>query len=338
MLSLEIVSEFMYEYFEGIKESKNGNHFHARCPLCGDSKKSLSKKRFHLDYNGGNPGFHCFNCGECGSFLELYSTIKGITINQAKKELFTFDPDYLTRHLSQKKKKKIIKEIGYEYHDYILDDCITLNTKPEGYQQLQYKKLLGNYYNTRKIPKTFKIFIAYKGYYKNRYIIPVYDEHKNIVYFQARRIHEEMLQKYANPTLTKGNIILNKHKFNKDKYIIITEGLIDAFMVENNQGTSCLGSSITEHFIEQIYPLTDKGVIVVMDNDKTGKNELIKLLNSTNKYKRKLKYFLLPNKYKCKDINEVLIKYNIKDIYSMVMENSFSYEKTEVLLKLNVVR
>jgi len=69
MLDLEIINDFAYEHFENIAVSKNGMHFHSRCPLCGDSKKSSRKKRFHLDYNEGNPIWHCFNCNRSGSFF-----------------------------------------------------------------------------------------------------------------------------------------------------------------------------------------------------------------------------------------------------------------------------
>jgi len=49
MLDLQIVSDFVYENFERVSSSKNGTHFLARCLLCGDSKKSKSKRRFNLD-------------------------------------------------------------------------------------------------------------------------------------------------------------------------------------------------------------------------------------------------------------------------------------------------
>ena len=42
----------------------------ARCPICGDSKKDLTKTRFYLFTNKAKTGFSfsCKNCGESGSF------------------------------------------------------------------------------------------------------------------------------------------------------------------------------------------------------------------------------------------------------------------------------
>jgi hypothetical protein len=50
MLSLEFVTEFLMENVENIDILKSGTHFQGRCPLCGDSKKSKKKKRFHLQF------------------------------------------------------------------------------------------------------------------------------------------------------------------------------------------------------------------------------------------------------------------------------------------------
>jgi hypothetical protein len=50
MPTLEEVTEFVYDNLDKVKVSKNGTHFNSRCPICGDSKKSLSKKRFHLQF------------------------------------------------------------------------------------------------------------------------------------------------------------------------------------------------------------------------------------------------------------------------------------------------
>lgn len=54
-----------------------GDKLNLRCPVCGDSKKSASKRRGWVYLSGkGNPSYHCFNCGANMSgmrFLELIS-------------------------------------------------------------------------------------------------------------------------------------------------------------------------------------------------------------------------------------------------------------------------
>jgi len=333
MLTLDIVNQFVLEHFSNVTVSKNGSHFHARCVLCGDSKKSLSKKRFHLEFNNGQPFWHCFNCNRSGSFLELYCELNSISISEAKKQLYKFDVNYLTQVLSPKKKKKLLKEIKFENHDYILKDSIGKYDEPEGYIQSKYKEDLLKFIKDRIIPEDFPIFIAYQGEYKGRIIIPIYNN-GNIVYFQGRSLSiDEYGKKYKNPTLQKGSIILNKEKFNFNKYIIVTEGILDAIQV-GTQGTSCLGSSVNESFISELLPLTNIGIIIVMDNDESGNDSIIDIIKN-NKFANLLKFFLMPYKYKeIKDLNELKQKENNIDIYQFVVNNSYTCFEIQVKLAI----
>lgn len=331
MITLEFVHTFVYENLSKVTVSKSGTHFHTRCPLCGDSKKSQIKKRFHIDYNNSQPFFHCFNCEESGSFLELYSKIKCISIADAKKQLFKYDPGYLIQQLSPKKKEKIIEEIQYESHNYILKDCVGVHSATLGFVESKYKQLLMKFINDRKIPLENPIFIAYKGEYKNRIIIPIY-ENGDIVYFQGRALDDVPYdKKYKNPTLQKGTIILNKDKFDRSKYIIATEGLIDAFMVKN-QGTSCLGAYVNEWFINCLLSLTDKGVILALDNDEPGRTSIKKILKE-EKWSHKVLYFFMPKKYKnVKDLNELCINTDVEDVYTFVVENIYDKFNAQVII------
>ena len=345
MLDLQIVSDFMFENFERVSVSKNGTHFLARCLICGDSKKSKSKKRFNLDFNGGNPMYHCFNCeGDIGSgsFLQIYSYVKGLTIEEAKKELYKFNPDRLTQKLSKKRQQKIIKQISYDDHNWILDDCIS-GYDNDGMIYLAYFGALRKFRIERKIDSRYKLFIAYKGDYKGRIIIPIYDENNNIIYFQARRIPgSDMEPKYRNPHLEKGSIVLNKPYFNKEKYIITVEGLIDAFMI-GDQGTSCLGAEITNDFIKELIGIGK--VIISFDNDRPGYNSLIKFMKGIkksgrkksrqpNKYAKKVRYFLYPDKYAdCKDINSIVVDHSISEVYKMIVSHSHSFSTAYTILR-----
>ena len=336
MLSLTIVNEFVYENFSNVSVSKTGQHFHCRCPFCGDSKKSKSKKRFHLDYNGGNPIHNCFNCNESGSFLQLYSTIKGISINDAKKELYNYNPEGIIEVLSAKKRDKAVEELEHEnFNSYILEDCIGANDSPGGVVEKGYQRHLLDFIKERNIPESTKLFVAHKGKFQGRIIIPIYDEHDDIVYFQGRRIVDSMPKKYDNPTLKKGHTILNKHKFKKDKYIVVTEGLIDALSIGDN-GTSVMGKELSEDFISNIIGLSDKGVIVALDNDKDGIKSL-KIFMKNNKYKKRVKYFIFPKKYlSFKDLNSFSASKRLSEgeLYEFVVRNSYSY--TYAYLKLHI--
>lgn len=334
MLTLEFVTQFVYEHCENVKVSKNGTHFLARCPICHDSKKSKSKRRFNLDFNEGNPIYHCWNCGSSGSFLSIYSKLKGISISEALKELRGFNPDYLIQKLSKRKRDKVLKEIEYENFNYILSDCITYNEKVDSYIKSLYQRKLNSFIKERCIPPN-KVFMAYKGEYQGMYIIPIYDSDNNIIYFQARSSDASIKPKYKNPTLKKGNIIFNKHLFERSKYIIICEGLLDAISI-GNQGTSCLGKEISSKFLKELQQLTDMGIIIALDNDKSGLESMISILKNVD-IPFNIKFFLFPYKHKkYKDINELIVNENINNIYEYVVNNS--YNKTTTYTKIKTVK
>jgi DNA primase len=334
MISLEIVSEFVYNNCENVSVSKNGTHFLARCPLCGDSKKNERKRRFNLDYNNGNPIYHCFNCDASGSFLELYSNLNNILINEAKKQLDEYNPNYLIQRLSKRKKDKIVKEIEYEDHSYVLKDCISEDENGDSEFLENIKNILKNFKVSRGMPRDFKVFYAYQGNYSNRIILPLYDKNGLMYYFQGRAVNDSIVPKYKNPTLMKGNVIFNEHKFDRKKSIIAVEGLLDALSV-GNQGTAYLGSSITDEFIEKLMKLTDEDIIISVDNDEAGYKSLKKFIKKSI-YSKNVKYFIFPDGYNdCDDINRLVTKYKIKDIYNLIVENSMSYMKLRVSNLLN---
>ena len=298
MISLQTVREFVFQHFPKVTTSKNGTHFHARCIICGDSKISPNKKRFHLNYHNGEPGYHCFNCGAKGSFVKLYSIVMGVSLADAKRELYKYDPDRIRKELTEK--PNVNGNGKKEYHiqnmDNILDECIDVYTEVRGSIEPQYQKLLKEFIKDRKIPDDVKIFVAVRGRYKGRAIIPIYKD-GHIIYFQGRAL-TNIEPKYLNPIVEKSGIIMNETKFQRDKYIIVTEGLLDAIMI-GPQGTSVLGADIDEEFVKRVNSLTDAGVIIVLDNDKTGYEKLMgKKKNEgllDKSYSNYLKYFIMPH-------------------------------------------
>jgi hypothetical protein len=118
---------------------------------------------------------------------------------------------------------------------------------------------------------------------------------------------------------------LNKNKFDRDKYIIATEGLLDAYSI-GHQGTSYLGGYISDDFIKKLLKLTDVGVILAPDNpsiDKRGKEAISKFMKERISNDSRIKFFIYPsNSYK--DINNIVAKDKIDDVYRFVAENSYS--------------
>lgn len=330
MLTLQDVSEFVYRHCEKVTEHEGGNRFHARCPICGDSKKSEYKKRFHVTFDGKSAVYHCFNCEASGNFYSLVSLLDHIAEEDAYRRYNSYDAKHLQLVLTSEKTNKIEEKEEKDSEDFgwVFKDCIFAWSNLEGYfQKLLFSKMK-KFVMERKIE--IPIAVAYKGKFRGRFIIPVI-ENKKLIYFQGRAAIEGISPKYLNPVSEKQNIIVNKEKFEKDKYIIITEGLLDAYSV-GNQGTACLGKSINDDFIKKVKKYTEKGIIIALDNDKDGFKQLHKIIEKSE-YNERVRYFLMPKHINTvKDLNELKAKKDIEDIYNFVVENSYS--KLETVCRL----
>jgi len=248
--------------------------------------------------------------------------LTGISIEQSKKDIFKYDKSSIINKITKCNKKKEIYEPKKD-HNYILDDCVK---DPEGVQQSKYNESLIQFKKDRKIPDNIPIFVAYKGKYKGRFIIPVFDNNNNIIYFQARRIHKKQEPKYMNPSSEKKIIIHNEYKFDREKCIVVVEGLLDAISI-GDQGTVCFGSNITDEFIKKLMKMTNVGVVIALDNDETGKKSLQKFIDNS-KYSKKVKYFIYP--YDMKDINSIDTDVDI-NIYNMIIDNAFELHAVKAM-------
>ncbi len=318
MIELNTVTDFLSEYGQLYHK---GDKVVMRCPLCGDSKKSSRKRRFSVTIDNGSAFYNCFNCGRSGTFAELVSELKVIPIAEAIRLVETIEFKNIKNILNKTEVKSTPKVKNEQNLNIILEDCITKDTQVSGMILPKYQEKLLQFISDRKIPSEYNVFIAVQGDYKGRLIIPVY-HNNNIVYFQGRSIDNDVDLKYKNPEIEKTDIIMNIDNFQRDKFIIVTEGIIDAMMVENYQGTCVLGGSISDCYLSELYKYTDKGIIIATDNDERGWKERNKLINES-KYGKMVKYYITPNNIK--DINEYKIKYNIDNMYDLITTKCVDY-------------
>lgn len=325
---IDKVRQFVYENFENITEKSNGYHF--RCPICGDSEKSKYKKRFHLTLKNDSYVYRCFNCDATGNIYTLYAELKDVTTKEAWK-YFNYQQYNNKSILKKINKLNTIEEeksVKKENFNWILNHCITVDSKVEGYTDKKYQETLKKFINDRKL--TIPVFYCYEGNFKDRIVIPVY-ENNNIVFFQARSIHENPSIKYLNPKTEKSHIIFNNDQLNPKKVIYITEGLLDAQSIESNS-TCCLGKEITDDWIiffnKEIQLKNNyENLCIILDNDKAGKESLKKILKYS-KYNKILKYFIMPNKFShIKDINMLKSIYVDMNISRFIDENTYTWWK-----------
>jgi hypothetical protein len=319
MLTWDKAKEWCLEHLKSA-EVTGDDKIHARCPICGDSKKSLSKKRLWVNEYGDGFAFYCYNCNESGSFYKLFSIVMGVSKDEARSKFESLD-SARTRLTKKPSTPKIKEPEDPEYFDDILKDCVEENE--EGVMAAQATKMLRAFRGVRKIPDWVKLYFAYKGDYRNRIIIPIFNSEGRITYFQARLLPVSSIgPKYKNPKAKK-NIQFDLIGFRSP--IILVEGLIDSFMLPKH-GIPMLTAVVPEGLINR---LSDYDIIIAFDNDKKGYEALRKFLEK-DEHAAFVKYFLMPREFKeLKDLNDIRIKFLDINIIEFVLQNSYSELKTK---------
>jgi hypothetical protein len=270
----------------------NDNYYQFRCNVCGDSKKSKSKKRAYILKNKQPYMMYCHNC--------FYNKPVFIWM----KEFFpAYYKSYISEILTNKQKVKPLPKIE--------NPKVKKRSPEKEYTKffIPIKKgitpLFAKAIRTcidRNIPESIweKWYVSTGGMYHDRLIIPFYDDKNKIYNYQGRALYNEMTPKYLT---RKGehNCIYNYYKVDKNKPVIVFEGIIDSLCVTNSIAICGANKDVDLSEFKEIYYL--------LDNDKTGKKVSIKLLQEEN-------YVFLWAKFKkdvkidVKDLNELSVKMN----------------------------
>ena len=330
----EIVAEICDHY-----SYRRGGGFKARCPVCGDSKKNARMQRLHINWYQKYDAWmcQCWNGGcefRSGNIYSLYAEVTGSTYHESKKYIDQdiYNTEEIKKRLSKRVKPVQVVDDSPQILDLDMKDCLSVDSKTDDRVEKRYLYALQQFVSKRKV-SDHPLFIAHSGRYKNRVIVPVYIDGK-MVYFQGRSVSKSVDPKYLNPEVDKSTILMNRDNFDRTKSIMVTEGIIDAWMVESNQGTSILGAYFDDDVIKQLLTMTDEDVILCFDNpltDEAGRKVMTQHI-AESKYKNRVKYFL-PDRKDFKDLNDLRCKWD-GNIYNYILNNSFSSLNIKVKLSL----
>jgi hypothetical protein len=302
-----------------------------RCPICGDSKKSKSKKRFWLHEDDDWYAITCYNCDLRTNLTALlktyfpqeYEEMKGYLIEE-------FKSGNMFRHktsVSSKVENKPSNEIHIFLSEFFALNCLKLN-KPVRNNALHEKlrKFAIKKMQERNIKEKFwkNFYFCYKGKYQWRVIIPFFDNNNLMYYFQARDINPnstEETQKYITASFDElhfpDNRIYNYYNVDKEHPVFICEGLIDSLFLDNSIAlcnaniTGMNAEIIRNNFSNRIW---------IMDNprkDNTGYLRILSLLEMGEKC------FVIPKEYEdCKDLNDIALKLNVNILDDTLILNN----------------
>jgi len=245
---------------------KSNNEYLFRCPYCKDHKHKFS---VNIEKNV----YKCWLCDARGRSLTRIVRRFGAFVDvEAWKELSgeklnlnEFD-NLFEEDIEESYREKVIR---------IPESFKTLTSEhldKFGKKALVYLSQRG--INKRDILR-WKMGYCTRGKYRNRIVIPSFNDSGDLNYFVARSYTDGYIR-YMNPPVSR-NIIFNELYVDFDKEVTLVEGIFDAINTENS--IPILGSSIREdsRLFKKIVE-KDTPVLLALDPDAKRKSNWIKRL------------------------------------------------------------
>jgi hypothetical protein len=299
------------------------NVWNARCPICGDSKKKLTKKRFYIYLNPEREHYSvkCHNCG--------YNVPFRVYLKEYHPELYK---EYLLEKFPKKSKKidysrfsSEIKKIvpqkpvcsGFDYSS--LKTFAELPESHPGRKYIENRKIpLNVFYYAPSFIKFLeelnlsKYTIPYQHATEPRIIIPFYRKDGLSTVFQARAFSKKEGLRYITiKEHDSESKIYGLERIDPSKDVYCTEGPIDSLMIPN-----CIAMSGISTNINNLRP------IFIFDNEprnidvvKTIKKRII----------QKYKVVIFPETVKYKDLNDMVVGGYTQDmLLDMIRKHTYS--------------
>ena len=303
------------------------NLWNSRCPICGDSQKTKSKKRLYIYAKKQDLFVKCHNCGYGSNLGNFIKQIDPHLHGQYVMERYghgetgrgkTKEPDFKFSPPKFKPKKTTIHlpSIG----------------------SLGKEHFARRYYENRKIPGAFmdKVFFAedFKKWaqsvcqvdYSNlgkeepRMVIPFFDETGKLIAAQGRALGQNELRYITVKVHESASKVYGLDRWNKDIPTYIVEGPIDSMFLPN-----CLAVAGADlHNVK----FNKKLCTLIYDNE--PRNQQIVRRTRTALHMG-WKVVVWPNYYtSSKDINDLILNgISIDKIIEIIDKNTYSGQRGE---------
>lgn len=196
----------------------------------------------------------------------------------------------LNKWLSESKEKP---EKKLQYNNITLPpEYTTFEGKLDFVGNVAYRYLTKERGLSKDLIKAFKIGYCSSGKYYGRIIMPIFDKHGTVVYYNARNILTDLKDrvKYYDP-LEKGSSIVKRSLvpmeifIDKTKPVVLVEGLFDFYNTPNS--IPIMGTNIFSGVLQFILSDDVKEVILSLDGEAFPKViQYAKMLTSFNKVVR----------------------------------------------------
>ncbi len=298
------------------------------CPICGDSKKNLSKARGYVFQKGTNLFFNCHNCGVGTNLGNLIKQVDPSLHKEYVLERYKSGESGFSNFKSPSfdipapRFDKVAKEKHFEHAEWVSKlssehFCLVYCTNRR-FLSIMVDTLLftPNYkkFCDALVPNHGKEITA-----DARLVIPFYDKYNTLIGVSGRAL-ENSDYKLRYVTLrtneSQDKLIYGMDKVNTNELVKIVEGPLDSMFL-----TNCVGSG--DSALIQTAKLIDaENKVLIFDNEPRNK-EIVKLMNDAIKLGYNV--VIWPDTMEQKDINEmVMAGFSPDEIERIISSNTFT--------------
>ena len=298
------------------------------CPICGDSKKNLSKARGYVFQKGTNLFFNCHNCGVGTNLGNLIKHVDPSLHKEYVLERYKSGESGFSNFKSPSfdipapRFDKVAKEKHFEHAEWV-------SKLPSGHFCLVYctnRRFLSIMVDTLLFTPNYKKFCdaLVPNHGKEitadaRLVIPFYDKYNTLIGVSGRAL-ENSDYKLRYVTLrtneSQDKLIYGMDKVNTNELVKIVEGPLDSMFL-----TNCVGSG--DSALIQTAKLIDaENKVLIFDNEPRNK-EIVKLMDDAIKLGYNV--VIWPDTMEQKDINEmVMASFSPAEIERIISSNTFT--------------
>ena len=298
------------------------------CPICGDSKKNLSKARGYVFQKGTNLFFNCHNCGVGTNLGNLIKQVDPSLHKEYVLERYKSGESGFSNFKSPSfdipapRFDKVAKEKHFEHAEWV-------SKLPSGHFCLVYctnRRFLSIMRDTLLFTPNYKKFCdaLVPNHGKEitadaRLVIPFYDKYNTLIGVSGRALeNSDYKLRYVTlrTTESQDKLIYGIDKVNTNELVKIVEGPLDSMFL-----TNCVGSG--DSALIQTAKLIDaENKVLIFDNEPRNK-EIVKLMDDAIKLGYNV--VIWPDTMEQKDINEmVMAGFSPDEIERIISSNTFT--------------
>jgi len=345
----------VYKYLKmlNLERYEEGNNCVTfRCPICGDSQKSESKKRAGIFGIGtDDPYLNCFNCGvaalETNRFKDFVKYIDYGLYLQYQKEVQMYDVTTFERF-------EIKKEVSFQTVKKADKTLDIFREHLKNFTQLPWENDVKMYIHDRKIPEKHWDKLFYfrghpyqlfkdmfdddrydvklsKNYNNQGVLVPFMNCDDKVVGFGIRMYNNNILRFLNLFTIDNKKFFLGENKVDWYRPIIVLEGMLDKLTFEKDD--QVLGMLSANPKIDYIKEKAKSDVTYLMDYEFLNND----IYRRTERLIDEGFDVCLWDKeaHNAKDINDLKMKrgWNDKKIFDFIKKNTYNGLEASILLE-----